>query len=103
MAELSETQLRKLINDATAQVTKETAAREAEVFKVGDLREHLGNFAEFGGGGAQAWTISYSTSKSAVSQLKDVAGIGGEAAWTISYSTSSARVEGLRKLETGDA
>lgn len=100
MADLSESQIRNLIAQVSSEVNAETATREAEVFKVGSLREHLTDFAKFGGG-ESAWTISYSTSSGAVGRLKDVAGVGGDAAWTISYSTSSVADVVQQRLESG--
>lgn len=90
MADVSEAQIRKAVERATAEVFNEAKGFDAEAFKVSDLRAQLDGFAGGKLGDEVAWTISYSTS-SVVAE--DPLGSLGEAAWTISYSTSSIVVD----------
>lgn len=94
MASYTKDQLQEIVNRVASEVSKEASLGEGgRAYQVSDLREHFQDLVK---GGAQAWTISYSTSRVA---LEPALGRLGDAAWTISYSTSSvALTPGAEKL-----
>lgn len=90
MAEVTEAQIRKAVERATAEVFSEAKSFDAGAFRVADLHTEIERFSGGSLGKDAAWTISYSTSQI---EAKDVLGDLGEAAWTISYSTSQVAME----------
>ena len=89
MADVTEEQIRRAVERATAEVFSEARSFDTERFRVADLR---GQLDEFVGGKLSpdtAWTITYTTSQIAAGALESL----GEQAWTISYSTSRVGME----------
>ena len=71
MAQISSDELRQVIERVTAEVAQETKGNEVKTFGVADLRSHLSDLAKVGG--AQAWTISYSTSSASIEKAGNIA------------------------------